>query len=185
MIRNYYGPPIAPKLSRRTRFFTFLAFFAGLCALVPEIGLFDLTFIPLSAAIQIWTVFAVVSFVIHMRLFRTRYSAFNATWLSALYGYASAGLPLYIFMATNYYCANNKTTQQTFAVISTDNGRTGPGKCLPPSIILTNHGLDKQLSYTCGTLVDRYKTVTLPIRKGLLGFDIVYQDNAIGGFINP
>ena len=185
MIRNYYGPPITPKLSRRTRFFIFLAFFAGVFSLFPEIGLFDLTFIPLSAAMQIWTAFAIVSFVIHIRLFRTRYSPFNALWLSAFYGYASAGIPIYIFMATNYYCANNKTTQQTFTVISADNGSTGPGKCLPPSIVVTNHGLDKQLSYVCGTLVNGHKTVTLPIRKGLWGFDIIYQDNAIGGFINP
>lgn len=177
MIRNYYGSPIIPKLSRSSRFFIFLAFFTGLCALVPEIGLFRLTFIPLSASLETWTAFAIISFAIHISLFWKHYSVSNALWLSALYGYASAGLPLYIFMATNYYCADNKTTPQTFPVVSAEIGRLK----LPPNIIVTHKGLDKQLFYAWGTPVEKYKSVTLPIKKGLWGFDIIYQQDSTVG----
>ncbi|WP_426585082.1 hypothetical protein [Mucilaginibacter sp. R-33] len=173
MIRNYYGPPIVPKLSRRTRFFIFLAFFAGLCALVPEIGLFRLTFIPLSACLEIWTAFTIISFTIHIPLFWKRYSVSNALWLSVLYGYASAGLPLYIFMATNYYCADNKTSQQTFGVIS---AQVGQGK-LSPNVVINYKGLDKQLFYPWDAPVTKYKSVSLSIKKGYWGFDIVYQQD--------
>jgi hypothetical protein len=177
MIRNYYGPPIPPISSRRTGVLILIALFAGLISLVAEIGLFERTFIPLSVSMKIWTAFAIISFAIFIRLFWKFKRSFSAILIALFYGYASAGLPLYIFMATNYYFADSKTTQQTFAVISAELEHPKH----PPDVVITYKGYTKEIYYEWGTPVDRYKNVILPIRKGLWGFDIIYQkDTTVG-----
>jgi hypothetical protein len=80
-------------------------------------------------------------------------------------------------MALNFYLANPKTTTQTFKVLSADNGRQG-GKCIPPYIDIEYKGLRKQLTYPCGTWVDRHKVITLTISKGYLGFEVI-KDQSI------
>lgn len=127
----------------------------------------------------VWTAFAMISFVVIIRLCRKYYSAFKALWFSLFYGYASAGLPLYIFMATNYYFANNKITPQTFKVISAEVGRFKN----PPNVTVAYKGLNKEIYYDWGTPVDKYKTVTFPIKKGLWGFDVVYQEDINVGLL--
>ncbi|QEM08493.1 hypothetical protein [Mucilaginibacter rubeus] len=123
MIRNYYGPPIPPIPSRRAGALALVALLVGTFSLVAEIGLFELTFIPLLVSMEIWTAFAIISFVIFIRFYWKYKKSFSTILVSLFYGYASAGLPLYIFMATNYYFANNKTTPQTFKVISAEVGK--------------------------------------------------------------
>lgn len=177
MIKNYYGPPILPIPSRRTGAFIFIAFFVGLVSLVTEVSLFERTFIPLSVSMEIWTAFALISFAIHIRFLWKFKKSFGAVLVAIFYGYASAGLPLYIFMATNYYCADSKTTQQTFAVVSAE--LEYPKH--PPTVAITYKGLNKEIYYDWGTPVDKYKNVILPIRKGLWGFDIVYQQDTTVG----
>lgn len=177
MIRNYYGPPIPPIPSPKIIFFVFIAFLAGLISLVAEGNLFERTFIPLSVSIAIWTIFALISFAVHIRFIWKFKKNFGAVIVALCYGYASAGLPLYIFMATNYYCADSKITQQTFKVVSAE--LEYPKH--QPSVVITYKGFDKEIYYDWGTLVDKYQTVTLPIKKGLWGFDIIYQqDTTIG-----
>lgn len=177
MIRNYYGPPILPKPSRRIQFIIISSFFVGLFALIAETGLFERTFIPLKTSITIWTVFATIGFAIYVRLFWKHYSAFNALLLSVFYGYAVAGFPLYIFMATNYYCADNKITPQTFKVISAEVG----GPKYPPNVVIAYQQTTKKITYDWGTPVGKYKSVTLPIKEGFWGFNIVYQEDITVG----
>lgn len=126
---------------------------------------------------KIWTAFAIIIFAIFIRFYWKFKKSFSAILVALFYGYASAGLPLYIFMATNYYFADNKITPQTFKVISAQIG----GPKYPPDVVVAYQETTKEITYEWGAPVDKYKNVTLPIKKGLWGFDIVYQQDTTVG----
>lgn len=84
-------------------------------------------------------------------------------------------------MATNYYFADSKITPQTFKVILAEIGKPRH----QPNIVVAYHETNKEIIYDWGTPVDKYKSVTLPIKKGLWGFSIVYQEDITVGLPAP
>jgi hypothetical protein len=170
----YYDsqPIYTPPPSKAAGIVVIVTFLVGIAALVAEINLFRLTFISLSRAMAIWTGFSIITFLPHIRLFRPYLSAAKTFMLALFYAYGSAGLLLYGFMAINYYFADAKTTKQTYAVIVTENG-TLTGKCVEPYIEIKHKGLNKQIIYPCGTVVNKEKSLTLTISKGFCGYDII------------
>lgn len=172
---NYSQPATIypPPKSKIPGIIILIAFFVGIAALVPEISLFRITFISLQRALTIWAGFSSIAFLLLLRIFRKYYpTTTSLIFLTIGYGIACAGLPLYLFMAANYYFADTKTTIQTYIVIAADNG-SPIGKCVEPYIEIEHKGLNKQIIYPCGTVVDKQKSITLTTSKGLFGYDII------------
>jgi hypothetical protein len=172
---NYSRPATIypPPKSKIPGIIILIALFVGIASLVAEISLFRLTFISLPHALTIWAGFSTVAFLLLLRIFQKYYPPTSSLFFLAIgYGIACAGLPLYLFMAANYYFADAKTTTQTYIVIAADNG-SPIGKCVEPYIEIEHKGLNKQIIYPCGTVVDKQKSLTLTTSEGFFGYDII------------
>jgi hypothetical protein len=94
-----------------------------------------------------------------------------------LHSCMTGGILVFLFMATNFYFADKNITTRRFEIIRIDSlpGSKGHRSERKPYVVINYDGMEKELIFTYSETeqVKIAKFVTLEVKKGLLGFDVL------------
>ncbi|MBI3220091.1 MAG: hypothetical protein HYZ44_11305 [Bacteroidetes bacterium] len=162
----------------------FITLITGLILIILEINLYRKTIIPLWIPLTVIFTIGVISFFIN----RTHYNLTNNTkgWFFPLlqniisWGFISC----YLFIAMNYYFAEEKQHQSIFEIKSKSSmpGSRGHRNARKPLVTIDYFGFEKELVFTNKDTkkVDKATQVKLVTKKGLLGFVILEHFETVG-----
>jgi len=149
----------------------------GLVLLAFGILIYRRTIINTYIPISIMLVVGSVAFYFNRKHYKETY-LLTGNFLPFVQHLISWGsLSCYIFMATNYYLADNKTTEYKFS-IKEKNSMSGPKGHRDerqPLVTIDYFSFEKELvfRYVDTDKVNKADSVTVVVRKGGLGFDIL------------
>ena len=82
------------------------------------------------------------------------------------------GLAFFLLVWTNETFANHHPFTIATKVLSAGYSKNNEG-CTVPYVLINLKHQQKKLSFVCGTHIEGFKTVSIQIEKGLLGFDVI------------
>jgi heme/copper-type cytochrome/quinol oxidase subunit 4 len=161
----------------------FIGFIAGLILMIFQIFLFRKTIIPIWIPLTIILTIGTVTFIFN----RTHFNRTNNSsgwFFSLLQNICSWGFMFcYLFMSMNYYFADAEQLTSRFEIKSKSSmsGARGYRNERKPLVTIDYFGLEKVLvfSYNDTHKIDKATKVSLTVRKGLLGFDILEHYNTV------
>lgn len=160
-----------------------LVFITGLILMVFEVGLYRVTviskFIPISIILSIGTVTYIASKK-HYHKHNKGYGIFFGLLQNTCsWGFISC----YLFMATNYYLADNEHRNLKFKIKSKGSmtGSKISRNKWKPLVTIDYFGFDKELvfRYTDTKKVENADEVIVIVEKGFFGFDVLDHYEAV------
>lgn len=157
--------------------FYYLTFLTGITLLVLEIFIYRVTIIRTIVPISIILVVGVAAFFINRNHYKTTYDV-QGIFFPLMQNIVSWGfIACYLFMATNYYLADDELKDLKFEIKSKSSmpGSKRRRDERKPLATIDYFGFKKQLvfNYEDTERVENADKINLTVRKGLLGFDIV------------
>jgi hypothetical protein len=157
-------------------FYTF-TFFMGVALLIMELGIYRATIVKMIIPVSIVLAVGVITLLLN----RGHYSrVYQTHWLFFPLGQhvMSWGLTAcYLFMAANYYLANKERHVLEFEIESKESVPGSRGRRLEEKrVVMINYsGISKELIFKREDTrrVKDAHVVTLTVRKGFLGFDVI------------
>jgi hypothetical protein len=153
----------------------------GIMLLVLEISIYRVTIIEATIPISIIFSVGVLTFFINKKHYAMTYNI-HGVFFPLMQNIVSWGfIACYLFMATNYYLADNDLHDLQFEIKS-KSSISGPRTRRherKPLVTIDYFGFKKELvfKYKDTEKVEKAQKIDLRIKKGLLGFDIVdYYD---------
>jgi hypothetical protein len=142
-----------------------------------EIYLYRLTIISVTIPISIILIVGLITFLLsrshYKRNFNTRGIFFPLFQNIISWGFISC----FVFMAVNYYGAEPEVRRIEFDIKSKSSmpGSKGNRDKRSPLVTINYFGVDKELvfKYVETKRVDAARKVTVTVKRGLLGFDVV------------
>jgi len=173
------------KLKQKRKYWNFFysaAFMVGIVLIIFEIFIFRVTIIPYYIPLGLIIVIGFLGYLItstHLDYVEPGGNIF----LKLIYGCCSWGfIACYLFMATNYYLAENESTPLTYPIIEKDSitGSKGSRDKRLPVVRIYYKGSMKELVFTYADTdkISRAKSVYLHLKKGALGFDVISEYDA-------
>ena len=149
----------------------------GLVILVFEILIYRKTIIHTYIPISIILIVGFLSFYFNRQHYNETYNL-TGNFFPIMQNLISWGfISGYIFMATNYYLADKKTSQYRFIIKEKSSipGRRHHRDERKPLVTIDYFKFEKELVFphTDSDKVDKAKSVVVTVRKGGLGFDIL------------
>lgn len=156
-------------------------FILGIFSMVLQVVIYRNTIIELSILIGIILVVGIISFLLDFKNYRKtyKYSGIGLYFYSSMHYVCGFGfLACTIFMLTNYYLADEKTTTQNHEIIDRTFLPKRPGKAgseNKPVFVINYKGKRKELVFNPKFYekMELYKSVEFEIRDGFFGFDIL------------
>lgn len=149
----------------------------GLVLLAFGILLYRRTIINAYIPISIMLVVGFVTFYFNRQHYKKTYLLVENFLLFIQHLISWGSLSCYVFMATNYYLADTKTTEYKFSIKEKNSmsGTKGHRDERQPLVTIDFFCLEKELvfRYVDTDKVNRADSVTVVVRKGGLGFDIL------------
>jgi hypothetical protein len=164
------------KYSKWKKYY-FLSFMIGLVLAIYEISLFRRTVIQLWIPLIITLTIGTIAFVINRKHFNLTNN--SKGWFFPLFqNIVSWGfISVYLFSATNYYLADNEVKNLEFDIKSKSSmiGSKGNRDARKPLVTIDYFGFKKELVFTYEDTkkVESASKVSLTVRKGFFGFDIL------------
>jgi hypothetical protein len=156
--------------------FYMVSILIGLIFTYLAVAIFRNTFIHLGFLLIIILIVGLLAFILNKKHYKKTYNL-KSNFFPLIQNFMSWGLiSCYLFLATNFYFANKTITDHTFNIISKSS--------LPayrsietrlPTVRFKYNDYDKELVlYSSDSgIVGKAEKVTVQIRKGALGFDII------------
>lgn len=165
------------KKEKKSRIFYNTIFFLGLILIIFEISLYRKTIINIYIPISIILLTGLTAFIINRQHYKKTYSL-NGNFYPLIQNVCSWGFIFcYIFMATNYYFSEEKTTTYIFPIKEKSSmpGSKYNRSKRQPLVRIDYFYFEKELvsRYVESDKVNKAESVILTIKKGLLGFDII------------
>jgi hypothetical protein len=159
------------KNQRHKSFYITIAII-GLILLMLQIGIYQKTIISLKIPFALTLVVAVIGFLIIQRDYRRTYQNKNLFFPFAQSFISFGFIACYLFMASNYFFADNSVEIKAFPILT--KYTIGTGSHEQPAIEIDYGGTKKQLVFFNWQQkqLDTSHQVLLTVRKGLLGFAI-------------
>lgn len=169
--------------SRFTSAMLMVVFFAGLVLTILEIYLYRLTVISWIVPFLVWLIsgMAVVPLI---RKQLATYLKLNNLFYQVFYSVlAVGGITMYLFIAVNYYGASGATSTHDFKIIDKSSmpGTKGSRSERHPLVSIHYFNQEKELVFDFPDTqkVESADSVTVEVKKGGLGFDVLVQFNVI------
>lgn len=158
--------------NERHKSFYFVVAVVGLVLLMLEIGIYQKTIISFKIPFVVTLIVALVTFFIIQRDYKRTYQNKSFFFPFAQSVVSFGFIACYLFMAANYYFANNEIATKAFPILTKH--AIGTGNSRQPTAEIEYDGTEKQLVFYNGQQqqLDTSKEVVLTIKKGLFGFDI-------------
>lgn len=158
------------------RFYTVM-FLLGLVLLLFEISIYRKTIIHIYIPISIILVVGFLTFYFNRPHYKKTYNL-TGNFFPIMQNLISWGfISSYLFMATNYYLADTKTTQYRFIIKEKSSipGRKHHRDERKPLVTIDYFKFEKNLVFPHADTdrVAKAKSVIVTVRKGSLGFDIL------------
>lgn len=172
---------IGKKTINRNKSLDFIigfVFIVGLALLYWEILIYRRTIIEFKFPLILWLTPA----VFFTPLFYTKLNEIAGrlgNWILhfVLHACTTGSFILFIFMASNFYFADNVIVNKKLEIIDSGSvpGPKGHRNRREPYVVVKYKGIEKQLffKYEETKLVDTGKFVNISVKKGFLGFDIL------------
>lgn len=166
------------KSTKQEKFISFL-FILGLVLLVWEIFIYRRTIIAFNIPLIIFIIPGVfLTPVFYEKL--NKIQGMNLHFLTHyfLHSFTSGSFILFLFMSSNFYFAENYTTEKRLEIISKGSLAAGKGRPVykrQPYVMVHYGKVEKQLifSYSDTDKINSASKVHLTARKGLWGFDVL------------
>jgi len=155
-----------------------ILFFLGMFLLVCQIGYLRVTII--NSEVPLLILF-VPGLILTPFLYNTmnNIDGLKAHWILhyVAHTFMTGGILLFLFMATNYYFAENTIQEKRIEVLRTESS-SGPKyhrEQRIPNVIINYEGIEENLSFSNPEMekVMKAKFVRLFVKKGFFGFDII------------
>ena len=150
-------------------------FLVGAILTAFEINIYRDTIINWVIPTSIWFVTGLLLTLLTSRILELQYGKSSFFIHLAYNVLAFGGMLIYIFMASNYYFPTDEKIVKKVKIIKI--GYLGKGRygCGNPYVNVRINGIDKELIFPCDTEIENHNFVSLTIRKGLLGFDVIIE----------
>lgn len=157
--------------------FYFITFLTGIALMVFEIHIYRVTIIRVIIPISIILSVGLIAFIINKNHYKSTYEV-KGSFFALMQNMVSWGfIACYSFMATNYYLADNELKDSSFQIESRSSmpGPKGRRDERKPLVTIDYFGFKKELVFHFRDTerVENADNVSVIIRKGLLGFDIL------------
>src|SRR6478736_6476789 len=165
------------------KIFYYVTFLTGITLLVLEIFIYRVTIIRTTIPISIILSVGVLTFLFNKNHYNKTYNI-RGVFFPLMQNIVSWGfIACYLFMATNYYLADNELKDLKFEIKS-KSSMPGPKRRRDerkPLVTIDYFGFKKELvfSYEDTERIENADKVNLTVRKGLLGFDILDHYDAV------
>lgn len=149
-------------------------FLIGAVCIVAEINLYRITFVPAIIPTSIWIVIGIIASIISNNRDEKRSFLSQACfWSYNLFSWGS--IAVYIFMFLNFHFREPDTTLFWETYSKNQIGHLAKGRygCAEPYIEIEYKGERKQIIFSCDSSVERYNTIKLTIKNGLLGYNVI------------
>ena len=163
--------------------FYFVMGLLGLVLIFLEIDIYRVTIIKLSIPIFIICFVGLITFFITGKNYNKTYSKKGFLFPLAQNIISWGFVASYVFMATNYYLADNNVKRYTFQIKRKSSLSASRRTSTRDPLVAFNYfGSDKELvfRYTYTNKVAQADSVVIGIKKGLLGFEIIDNYDVIG-----
>ena len=103
-------------------------------------------------------------------------------WAILFYGMLSgASLPIFLFIASNYYLRESNTFQAEFNIVRTGNHSKRNSACRTPYPVVFYGEIEKELPFECEyeKSISNFKKVRLELQEGLLGFHVIQKKELV------
>jgi hypothetical protein len=151
-----------------------ILFFAGLILQVFAIGIYRNTIIDWKVTSIIWLFTGLISQRFTATILNTYYRTTNY-FMQLFFNVCSfGGMMAFCFLSINYYF-NTEAQTEIVKTLIVKTGHLAKGRhgCENPYADVEIQNTTKQLVFPCDTEIEKYKFVSLTIRKGFLGFYII------------
>ena len=151
---------------------TFL-FLGGIILTVFEIHIYRNTLVSGEIVTTVWLVCGVLMTPVTAGLLERYYGTKNI-FLKLVYNAgAFGGIVVYCFMALNYYFPNDPATVVQTEIIAKGTLAKRKHRCGKPYASVRVRHTTKQLVFSCGFNLERYRYINLTLKRGLLGIDVI------------
>jgi hypothetical protein len=162
-----------------------VVFFAGLVLTILEIYLYRVTIVPWIVPFLIWLITGLAL----VPLIRTRlalYLKMDNLFYQIIYSVLGlGGVAMYLFIAVNYYTVSGPTSTHTFKIVGKSSmpGPKGSRSERRPLVHVHYFDREKELVFHFSDTkrVERADSVTIDVKTGGLGFDVVVHFDVIDG----
>lgn len=153
-------------------FFTIL-FVVGIASLYFEIELYRQTLIHWLIPTAICILSGIIFIPLTSQKLRKYYHVKNVFILLIYNVVTFGGISIYLLMLGNFVIREDKITKQKSPIQQTGYLAKGKYGCGNPFVEINLNELKKELVFSCGSTVEKYKFVEVETQKGLLGFDVI------------
>jgi len=171
---NSYNP-------RKT--FYFLIALVGIILMVFEIHIYRKTIIKTTIPISIIFTVGLIAFFFDRKNYNKTYSISGFFFPLGQNIISWGFITCYLFMATNYYLSDKNTTVYNFTIKGKSSlaGSRGNRSHTKPVVTVDYFGFDKELVFTYPDTkkIEEADSVTIKIRKGFFGFDVLNEYDVI------
>ncbi|MFM2224350.1 MAG: hypothetical protein RJA07_552 [Bacteroidota bacterium] len=149
-----------------------ITFFVGLALGILGTSLFRLTIVPVWIIILVICIATIVAFFIIKKKYLNTYKKSNILYPLGQSLVSFGIMASFCFMALNYYLADKNTETKSFKILHKHSIGTDPSQ---PALEINYNGASKQLVFQVWqqAKIDNFKFVTLEIKKGFLGYDVI------------
>ena len=160
--------------SSRTNIILSTLFFTGLILTIFEINIYHDTIIDWKIPTAIWFFSGLLTLPFTSKYLVNYYSTTNIFMQLVFTITGFGGLLVFSFMAINYYFSlDSRSEIIRTEILKTGHLAKGRNGCGNPYADVIIKSAEKELIFPCDFDIEKYKFVTLTVKRGLLGFDIV------------
>lgn len=150
-------------------------FIAGLLITVLEINIYRNTFINYTIPAAIWLLPGIIP-AFMFRSFWVKYISTESLFLILVYNICTwGGFATYIFMASNFYFTQNKTTTEVLHILSIGKLAKGRDDCSQPYANIVHNWEEKEIFFDCDVPVSIFNAVELKTQTGLWGYEVIIE----------
>lgn len=156
-------------------------FLIGIALTIWEINIYEATFISFYIPLNIWLLTGIVITPLFKKTFNIYcFNHYRPGNTHLLFHYffnivSFGGIAVFLFMWTNQAFSDQLKRQLSLPIISHGQLATSSYSCGNPYVHIMYDEEEKELIFSCGTPVEKYKRVEINVAKGLWGFDVIKE----------